>query len=206
MNRREPFLHRTRIAYFTMEIALRPEMHTYSGGLGVLAGDIARTCADLHLPLVFVTLLSRAGYVQQQIDIQGAQVSQPNVWQAEEWAEQLDTMVAATIEGREVWIRPWLYRLTSPLGESVPVLLLDTNVEQNGPMDREITDHLYGGDESYRFKQEIVLGIGGALVLQALGFNVSHYHLNEGLRTPDAVFAAPVPSVGRADCARTDRL
>jgi starch phosphorylase len=155
-------------------------MHTYSGGLGVLAGDIARTCADLHLPLVFVTLLSRAGYVQQQIDIQGAQVSQPNVWQAEEWAEQLDTMVAATIEGREVWIRPWLYRLTSPLGESVPVLLLDTNVEQNGPMDREITDHLYGGDESYRSKQEIVLGIGGALVLQALGFNVSHYHLNEG--------------------------
>lgn len=180
MNRLEPFLHRTRIAYFTMEIALRPEMHTYSGGLGVLAGDIARTCADLHLPLVFVTLLSRAGYVHQQIDIHGAQVSQPNVWRAEEWAEQLDTMVATTIEGREVWIRPWLYRLTSPLGESVPILLLDTNVEQNRPMDREITDHLYGGDESYRFKQEIVLGIGGALVLQALGFNINHYHLNEG--------------------------
>jgi glycogen phosphorylase len=180
MNRLEPFLHRTRIAYFTMEIALRSEMHTYSGGLGILAGDIARTCADLHLPLVFLTLVSRAGYVHQEIDIQGAQVSQPNTWRPEEWAEQLDAMVAVTIEGREVWIRPWLYQLTSPLGQSVPVLLLDTNVEQNRPIDRDITDRLYGGDESYRLKQEIVLGIGGALILQALGFKITHYHLNEG--------------------------
>jgi starch phosphorylase len=89
-------------------------------------------------------------------------------------------MVAITMEGREVWVRPWLYRHISPLGPGVPVLLLDTDLDQNSPDDRQITRHLYGGDEGDRLKQEIVLGIGGGLVLQALGFRVRIYHLNEG--------------------------
>jgi starch phosphorylase len=80
----EPFLQRSRIAYFSMEIALRPEIHTYSGGLGVLAGDTARSCADFSLPIVFVTLLSRAGYVHQDLDKQGRQLTQPNPWQPED--------------------------------------------------------------------------------------------------------------------------
>lgn len=176
----DPFVLRTRIAYFSMEIALHPEMHTYAGGLGVLAGDMARSSADLELPIVFVSLASRAGYVRQDIDPQGRQVTQPNPWQPKDWVEPLDAMVAVSIEGREVWIRPWLYRLTCPLGHCVPVLLLDTDLDQNRPDDRKITHHLYGGDEAYRLKQEIVLGIGGARLLQALGFKIETYHLNEG--------------------------
>lgn len=176
----EPFLRRTSIAYFSMEIALRPDMHTYSGGLGVLAGDSARSAADLQLPMVFVTLLSRSGYVRQEIDAEGRQVTQPNPWQPEHRAVPLGIMATVPIEGREVWIRPWLFRLESPLGYSVPVLLLDTDLEQNDRADRAITHDLYGGDGSYRLKQEIVLGIGGGRLLQALGFSISTYHLNEG--------------------------
>jgi starch phosphorylase len=176
----EQFLGRTRIAYFTMEIALKPEMHTYSGGLGVLAGDTARSAADLELPMVFVSLLTRTGYVRQEIDGEGRQMTQPNPWRPEDWALRLDAMAALTIEGREVWVRPWLYREICPLGRCIPVLLLDTDLEQNSPADRGITHHLYGGDEAYRLKQEIVLGVGGGRLLQALGFNIDIYHLNEG--------------------------
>ena len=180
MNHIEPFLQRTRIAYFSMEIALRPEMHSYAGGLGVLAGDTARSAADLELPMVFVSLVSRAGYVRQEIDAEGRQVTRPNPWDPGKFTDRLEAMVAVPIEGREVWIRPWLYRLECPLGHCVPVLLLDTDLEQNSPEDREITDHLYGGGDAYRLKQEIVLGIGGARMLQALGFKIDTYHLNEG--------------------------
>ncbi len=180
MNPIDPFLQNTRIAYFSMEIALRAEMHTYAGGLGVLAGDTARASADLELAMVFVSLVSRSGYVRQEIDANGRQVTQPNPWRPEQWAEILDAMVAVTIEGREVWIRPWLYRLICPLGHCVPVLLLDTDLGQNSPEDRRITDHLYGGEEADRLRQEIVLGIGGPRLLQALGFNIDTFHLNEG--------------------------
>jgi starch phosphorylase len=176
----EPYLRRTRIAYFSMEIALRPDIHTYSGGLGVLAGDTARSAADLELPMVFVSLLTRTGYVRQEIDGDGRQTTGPNPWRPQDWATPLDTMAALTIEGREVWVRPWLYRQVTPLGRDIPVLLLDTDLEQNSPADRAITHHLYGGDEAYRLKQEIVLGLGGGRLLQALGFDIATYHLNEG--------------------------
>jgi glycogen phosphorylase len=174
------FRQRMRIAFFSMEIALHPDIHTYSGGLGVLAGDMARSCADLGLPVAFVTLISRAGYVQQKIDAEGRQRVDPNPWRPEEWCEPVGAMVAIELEGRDVWIRPWLYLLSCPLGYCVPVLLLDTNLEQNSPQDRTITDRLYGGDDVYRLKQEAVLGIGGATVLRALGFEIETYHLNEG--------------------------
>ncbi|HRY26406.1 MAG TPA: alpha-glucan family phosphorylase, partial [Geminicoccaceae bacterium] len=176
----EPFLPRTRIAYFSMEMALQPEMHTYSGGLGVLAGDTARSCADLDLPVVFVTLASREGYLRQEIDAAGRQIDHADPWEPGDWATPLGAMVALAIEGRQVWIRPWLHVLTCPVGHAVPVLLLDTRLEQNDPADRAITDRLYGGDEAYRLKQEIVLGIGGERLLHALGFEIETYHLNEG--------------------------
>jgi starch phosphorylase len=175
-----PFLQRTSIAYFSMEIALRPEVHTYSGGLGVLSGDTARSCADLELPVVFVTLASRTGYLRQEIAADGSQVDHDDPWDLAEWAKPLDAMIAVRIEGRSVWIRPWLYVVTSPTGHEIPVLLLDTDLEQNGPEDRKITDRLYGGDDTYRLKQEIVLGIGGVRILKALGFDILTYHLNEG--------------------------
>jgi glycogen phosphorylase len=159
---------------------LCPEMHTYSGGLGILAGDTARSAADLELPMIFVSLASRAGYVRQEINPEGAQVTRSNPWRPEDWSQPLGAMVAVKIEGREVWIRPWLHLLNCPLAHCVPVLLLDTDLDQNSPPDREITHQLYGGDAAYRLKQEIVLGIGGAAMLQALGFNIVIHHLNEG--------------------------
>jgi len=176
----DPFLPRTSIAYFSMEIALRPEVHTYSGGLGILAGDTARSAADLELPMVFVTLASRQGYLRQQIDETGAQVDQPDPWKPEDHAVPLSAMAAVLIEDRDVWVRPWLYVLRCPIGHSIPIILLDTDLEQNDQRDRAITSRLYGGDSDYRLRQEIVLGIGGELVLRALGFQIATYHMNEG--------------------------
>ncbi|WP_414473892.1 alpha-glucan family phosphorylase [Microvirga sp. M2] len=176
----EIYLPRTQIAYFSMEIALRPDVHTYAGGLGILAGDVARSAADLELPMVFVTLASRHGYLRQEIDPQGGQIDHPDPWDPSASTVPLPAMVAVPIEGREVWLRPWLYELASPLGNTVPVILLDTHVDQNEPRDRTISDRLYSGDEADRLKQEIVLGIGGDRILRALGFTVETYHLNEG--------------------------
>lgn len=176
----EPFLARTRIAYFSMEIGLRPEMHTYSGGLGILAGDTVRSIADLAIPAAFVTLVSRSGYIRQELDGEGRQTAHPDPWNPEDWAEPLETMVKVTIEGRAVWIRPWLHLVNSPAGHDVPVILLDTDIDINDPRDRKITDRLYGGDEAYRLKQEAVLGLGGEHVLRALGFTIRTYHMNEG--------------------------
>lgn len=178
--RLDPFLQRTDIAYFSMEIALRPEMRTYAGGLGVLAGDTARSCADLELPVVFVTLASRSGYLRQEIDAAGRQIDHPDPWDIEAWTEPLGAMIAVPIEGREVWIRPRFHAFHGLLGDRVPVLLLDTDLDQNEAEDRKITDRLYGGDAEYRLKQEIVLGIGGVRVLEALGFHIRTYHMNEG--------------------------
>ena len=175
-----PFLSRTRIAYFSMEMALQPEMHTYSGGLGVLAGDTARSCADLGIPAVFVTLVSRLGYLRQEISPAGEQTEQIDPWEPSRFATPLRAKVAVLLEDREVWVRPWLYVLKSPLGQTVPVLLLDTDLDENAEGERRLTDQLYGRDQIYRLKQEAVLGIGGLRCLQALGFNIRTYHLNEG--------------------------
>jgi starch phosphorylase len=174
-----PFLRTTRIAYFSMEIALRNEIHTYAGGLGVLAADTARSCADLKIPVVFVTLISRMGYLQQEIDDQGRQIDRPDPWNPSEWATPLEAMIAIQLESRPVWIRPWLYVLHN-LDSSVPIILLDTDLAENSPADREITHYLYGGTETYRLRQEAVLGIGGVRLLQALGFKIDAYHMNEG--------------------------
>jgi starch phosphorylase len=174
------FLHEPRVAYFSMEIALRSEIPTYAGGLGILAGDTLRSAADLALPLVGVSLVSRAGYFRQTIDADGRQLEQAARWNPADWARRLDAKIAVRIEGRAVWIGAWLYVLESDLGGRAPVILLDTDVEENQPEDREITHSLYGGDEAYRLKQEMVLGIGGVRLLHALGFEISAYHMNEG--------------------------
>jgi starch phosphorylase len=176
----QSFLRNTRIAYFSMEIALRNEIHTYAGGLGVLAGDTARSCADLKIPVVFVTLASRMGYLRQEIDDQGRQVDRTDPWNPSDWATPLEAMIAIELEGRSVWIQPWLYVVTQPLGNPVPIILLDTDLAENSPADREITHYLYGGSETYRLRQEAVLGIGGSRLLQALGFRIDAYHMNEG--------------------------
>jgi glycogen phosphorylase len=176
----DEFIHTPRVAYFSMEIALRNEIPTYAGGLGVLAGDTVRSAVDLMIPIVAVTLVSRAGYFHQQIDAQGQQGEQAVFWEPERWTRALDAKIAVPIEGHTVWVSAWLYVVEGHMGGRQPVLLLDTDLNENSPADREITHYLYGGDTAYRLKQEIVLGIGGARMLQALGFNVRHYHMNEG--------------------------
>ena len=176
----EEFIHEPRIAYFSMEIALRNEIPTYAGGLGILAGDTVRSAADLGLPVVAVSLVSRAGHFRQRLDAEGRQLESAAPWDPERWAVRLDAKIALSMDGRRVWVGAWLYVLEGLSGARQPVLLLDTDLEENGPVDREITHHLYGGDEAYRLKQEIVLGIGGLRLLRALGFDVRQYHLNEG--------------------------
>jgi starch phosphorylase len=145
-----------------------------------LAGDTARSCADLRLPVVFVSLACRDGYLSQEIDPDGQQIDHPDPWEPLTHATALDAMVAVYVEGREVWVRPWLHMLESPAGGKVPVLLLDTFLGQNDPRDQIITARLYGGDNAYRLKQEVVLGIAGERLLHALGFQIATYHLNEG--------------------------
>jgi glycogen phosphorylase len=175
-----PYIQRTRIAYFSMEVAIRAEMHTYSGGLGVLAGDLALSAADLELPIVLVSLVSRAGYVRQEFDESGMQLDMADPWEPAEWSSPLGAMVSIELEGRQVWVRPWLHELSWAVGRRIPIILLDTCVEQNDPRDRQITDRLYGGDAKDRLRQEAVLGIGGGRILDALGFKIETYHLNEG--------------------------
>jgi len=174
------FTHDPRVAFFSMEIAFREEIPTYAGGLGILGGDTLRSSADLSLRLVGVTLISRAGYFRQEIDAQGRQVERPDTWDPAQWAQPLDAKVAVRIEGRAVWVGAWLYVLESHMGGRAPVILLDTNLDENRPEDREITHYLYGGDNEYRLKQEMVLGIGGVRLLRALGFRIIAYHMNEG--------------------------
>jgi starch phosphorylase len=174
------FLNRPRVAYFSMEIALRAECPTYAGGLGVLAGDVVRSAADLDLPLVAVTMVSRHGYFRQSIGADGAQIEAPDPWDPAQFAACLDAQVALMLESRNVWVGGWLYVHASPLGGRIPVLLLDTDLPSNAPQDRTITDTLYGGDLRYRLAQQAVLGIGGARLLRALGFEVGAYHMNEG--------------------------
>src|SRR3990172_3965686 len=155
----DEFIHEPRIAYFSMEIALRNEIPTYAGGLGVLAGDTMRSATDLELPMVAVSLVSRAGYFRQEIDAQGRQMEHAATWDPSRWAQFLDAKIAVPIDGRTVWIGAWLYVLEGHMGGRQPVLLLDTNLNENHSDDREITHYLYGGDNVYRLKQEIVLGI-----------------------------------------------
>ncbi len=176
----DDFTREPRIAYFSMEIALRSDIPTYAGGLGILAGDTVRSAADLEFPLVTVSLVSRAGYFRQTLDADGRQAEQPDSWDPAHWAQPVQAKVSVPIEGRTVWIGGWLYLLVGHMGGRQPVVLLDTDLDENTTADREITHYLYGGDTAYRLKQEIVLGVGGARMLNALGFRIRQYHLNEG--------------------------
>ncbi len=169
-----------KIAYFSMEIALSNDIHTYSGGLGVLAGDSIRSSADLRLPLVAVTLLSKKGYFKQELTPEGKQLEHQYPWNPSEFMLLLPEEVKVQIQGRDVRVTAWLYTVKSQTGGVVPVYFLDTDVEGNNPEDREISSFLYGGDERYRLKQEIVLGFGGVRMLEKLGIEVRRFHLNEG--------------------------
>jgi glycogen phosphorylase len=172
---------RSTVAYFSMEICLEQAIPTYSGGLGVLAGDTLRSAADIGVPLVAVTLLHRKGYFEQHLDASGQQSELPVHWSPEDELELVDARSTVTIEGREVQVAAWKFTVKGVRGHEVPVYLLDTQLPENSEWDRTLTDTLYGGDEHYRLCQEIVLGMGGAGLLQAMGIEgETIYHLNEG--------------------------
>ncbi len=171
-----------RVAYFSAEFGLHESLPIYSGGLGVLAGDHLKSASEIGLPLVGVGLLYRNGYFQQYLSGDG--------WQQEAYPE-LDfynlpieplrytdgspVRVRADLPDNAVFCRVW----KANVGR-IPLYLLDTNLPENSPADRDITSRLYGGGTEMRIKQEIVLGIGGVRMLEALNVPVSVWHMNEG--------------------------
>ena len=171
----------SKIAYFSMEVGFRNDIPTYSGGLGVLAGDTIKSAADLNLPVVAVSLIYKKGYFRQEIDKNGRQVEHPEQWNPAEHMSLLPQKIKVAIEGREITVQAWVYNITSLATKwRVPIFFLDTDVPDNSAEDRAITDSLYGGDDRYRLKQEVVLGIGGVMMLRSLGFRIKKYHMNEG--------------------------
>jgi starch phosphorylase len=169
------------IAYFSMEIGLLSDMPTYSGGLGVLAGDTIRAAADLKVPMVGVSLLHRKGYFYQRLDGAGRQIEEPVDWAVDDFLTELPDRVSVTIEGRVVALRAWKYNVAGPGDFSVPVYFLDADLAENSAWDRTLTHFLYGGDLHYRLCQEVILGIGGVRMLRALGHQeIARYHMNEG--------------------------
>jgi starch phosphorylase len=163
-----------------MEIGVDPDIPTYAGGLGILAGDTIRAAADLQVPMVAVTLLHRQGYFYQRLDESGWQTEAPVHWVVEDFLTDTGARADVTIEGRIVKIRAWKYEAKSD-GFAVPVYFLDTDLPENAAADRALTGQLYGGDEHYRFCQEVVLGIGGVRMLRALGHRqLERFHMNEG--------------------------
>ena len=170
-----------RVAYFSMEIALEPDIPTYSGGLGILAGDTLRSAADLGVPLCAVTLCYRKGYFRQILDASGNQFEKPQDWAPERQLTEVKQRVNVEVEGRPVAIRAWKYTITGVSGDIIPVYLLDTDLPENSEQDRGLTDSLYGGDQRYRLSQEIILGFGGFRLLEKLyARHLEAYHMNEG--------------------------
>ncbi len=170
-----------RVAYFSMEIAVEAGMPTYAGGLGVLAGDTLRSCADAGVSILAVTLLHRKGYLVQSFDPSGWQREGPAEWSMADYLTELPQRASLQIEDRTVVLRAWRYEVVGVSGVKVPIFFLDTDVPENSAWDRTLTHFLYGGDAYYRVCQEMVLGIGGVRMLRALGWTGLHrFHLNEG--------------------------
>ncbi len=176
------------VAYLSAEFALCDPLHTYSGGLGVLAGDHLRSASDLAVPLVAVGLAYRDGYFTQTVDEHGNQQAAPapndlEASAAEPVVDRAGRRLTVTVEmgDGEVTVQAWRVAVGR-----VPLVLLDTDVASNADHHRAITRHLYGGDKDTRIRQELVLGVGGVRMLAVMGIHPSLYHLNEG----HAAFAA----------------
>jgi glycogen phosphorylase len=169
------------IAYFSMEIGLDARIPTYSGGLGVLAGDTIRSAADLKVPMVAVTLLYRRGYFHQRLDASGWQREEPVEWTLGDFVREEPQRISVALEGRTVHLRSWRYDVEGISGFTVPVYFMDADLPENSEWDRTLTHFLYGGDLHYRLCQEMLLGVGGVRMLRAMGYeNIERFHMNEG--------------------------
>ncbi len=171
------------VAYFCAEYAMvNDDQRRYAGGLGVLAGDMVREAADLNFPFIAVGLYYRQGYICPSKDVGGrpVQICSTTPPRRAGFEPVMDKNgkrlhIKVPVHDREINVRTWVLKIGS-----VPLYVLDTNCEENNPADRTITDRLYADDRETRFKQEIVLGIGGLRLLEALDVHPSVYHLNEG--------------------------
>ncbi|HYD02849.1 MAG TPA: alpha-glucan family phosphorylase [Alphaproteobacteria bacterium] len=171
--------HDSHIAYFSMEIGVSHSIPTYAGGLGVLAGDLLKSFADMNTPVIGITLLNSKGYFNQEIS-NGEQLEHPVEWNPANFMTAMPNIVTVNIEDREVKIRAWKLMVRGNNGYNIPVFFLDSNFDGNSEYDKTLTSYLYGGDRQYRLSQEIILGIGGIRILDALGYNIKKYHMNEG--------------------------
>jgi glycogen phosphorylase len=185
-------------AVFVMEIGLDNRFPTYSGGLGILAGDMAYSFADLGIPAAFVTLMSRNGYNSQKLDPSSGQLDSPQPWNWQEYLANSGVEVGVEIGDDKAKVGSSEYRIKGR--SETRVLFLDTGFPENAPEVREATERLYGGGPNVRLIQDIILGVGGYRVLKALGIDVQTFHLNES----HAGFAAVelVHDVGGAEEAR----
>ncbi|MFT4313176.1 MAG: alpha-glucan family phosphorylase [Candidatus Woesearchaeota archaeon] len=170
-----------KIAYFTMEIGLQAQIPTYSGGLGILAGDTIKSMADLSVPTVCLTLLNKQGYFYQKITEDGTQIERPFEWNLHDFLTKTTEKVYVQIEDRTVAVGAYLFEVIGERGHKIPTVFLTTDLAENSDYDKTLTDTLYGGDRYYRFCQEVILGIGGVRMLEELGYtNIQKFHLNEG--------------------------
>ena len=170
------------IAYFSLEFGITESLPIYSGGLGALAGDHLKSASDLGVPLIAVGLLYQEGYFRQRLSADGMQSES---YPANDFYQMPVTLMAASdgkplqltvdFAGDTVRVRVW----RAQIGR-VQLFLLDTNIAENSPDANTITDRLYGGDSETRIRQEILLGIGGARALAAMGLKPSVFHMNEG--------------------------
>ncbi|MDD5126958.1 MAG: alpha-glucan family phosphorylase [Dehalococcoidales bacterium] len=169
------------VAYFSMEFGLDPAMPTYSGGLGILAGDTVRAAADNGLPMVCISLLHRKGYFRQHIDSSGNQTETEVDWAPEKFLQLLPARIIVPIGGKQLQVQVWRYLVHGQSGYDIPVYFLDTAVPENPKWEQSLSGQLYRNDPRYRIYQEAVLGLGGVAMLRALGYRVVHsYHMNEG--------------------------
>jgi starch phosphorylase len=175
-----PDLGIRRIAYFSMEIAMSPALPTYSGGLGMLAGDTLRSAADTAAPMVAVSLVHRRGYFRQHLDATGQQTEEDVRWSPETMLPSAGKTITFMLQNRPIQVTAWRFDVVGVMGHVIPVFLLDTDLPANQAWDRQLTDHLYGGDTYYRLCQEAVLGLGGAQLLREMGCEPEVYHMNEG--------------------------
>jgi len=168
------------IAYFTAEIGLWSELHTYSGGLGVLAGDHVKSAADAELPLVAMSLLYREGYGKQHLDANGEQTESYAPIDPADHLVDTGHVIQLPLDDETLYANIWKTNVKGVSGHVVPVYFLDTHHPNNSASFIGLGSRLYGGDDQTRIRQEYLLGVGGVRALQMLGHDFDGMHLNEG--------------------------
>ena len=169
------------IAYFSAEVGISSSLPTYSGGLGVLAGDHIKASGDIGLKMCAITLLYKEGYFKQRVDEEGVQTETYPKFDPHPLLKKLDIKFTLRLRNRDVWIQVYRFDYLGKEGHSVPIYFLDTDCEENFKDDKIITLRLYSGDKDHRILQEAILGFGGMKLLNNLEQdNVKTYHMNEG--------------------------